>query len=72
MRKLKLNLDALNVESFGTARPVGVKGTIQAHQQQVDGPTATYVDSEATACTCDTQGSTMWTVGYDCNSYRFC
>jgi len=71
MRKLKLNLDALNVESFGTARPVGVKGTIQAHQGQVDAPTATYGDSEATACTCDTQGS-WFTYGYDCNSLKFC
>ena len=71
MRKLKLNLDALNVESFGTARPVPARGTIQAHQQQVDAPTHTYGDSEATACTCDTQGS-WFTYGYDCNSLRFC
>jgi hypothetical protein len=69
MRKMKLNLDALNVESFGTASPVLARGTVQAHQQ---GPMDTYADSEATACTCDTQGSTMWTLGYDCNSYKFC
>ncbi|HEX6039482.1 hypothetical protein [Longimicrobium sp.] len=71
MRKLKLNLEALTVESFGTARPANARGTIQAHQVQ-QGPMDTYADSEATACTCDTQGSTMWTNGYDCNSYRFC
>ena len=71
MRKLKLNLDALNVESFGTARPVGARGTIQAHQQQVENPTDEYGDSEATACTCDTRG---WgfTWGYDCNSKIYC
>ncbi|HEX6910510.1 MAG TPA: hypothetical protein VF142_08945 [Longimicrobium sp.] len=70
MRKLKLNLDALNVESFGTARPAHVRGTIQAHQEQ-QGPTDTYADSEATACTCDTQGS-WFTYGYDCNSKIYC
>lgn len=69
MRKLKLNLETLNVESFGTALSANVRGTLQAHQS---GQMDTYADSEATACTCDTQGSTMWTNGYDCNSYRFC
>lgn len=71
MRKLKLNLDALNVESFGTARPARARGTIQAHQQQGEAPTDTYGDSEATACTCDTQGS-WFTWGYDCNSKIYC
>lgn len=67
MRKLKLNLDALNVESFGTARPRGDVGTVRANQQQQE-----YTDSEVTGCLCDTQGSVTFTNGYDCNSYRFC
>ena len=71
MRKLKLNLDGLKVESFGVSRPAQGRGTIQAHQQQVDAPTDTYGDSEATACTCDTQGS-WFTYGYDCNSRIYC
>ncbi len=71
MRKLKLNLESLNVESFGVSRPAEGRGTIQAHQQQ-QGPTDTYADSEATACTCDTGGSWMFTNGYDCNSKIYC
>lgn len=70
MRKLTLNLDDLNIESFRTTRPVGRAGTVQGHQQQ-DAPTDTYADSEATACTCDTRGS-WFTYGYDCNSKIYC
>lgn len=68
MRKLKLNLDALNVETFGTAETTNETGTVRANQQQPE----EYTDSEVTGCLCDTQGSATFTRGYDCNSYRFC
>ncbi|HEX5872559.1 MAG TPA: hypothetical protein VFY65_19150 [Longimicrobium sp.] len=64
MRKLKLNLDALNVESFGTARPVGEIGTVQANQQQEE-----YTESEVTGCTCATGDFTM---GCNMESFTRC
>jgi hypothetical protein len=67
MRKLKLNLDNLNVESFGTTRPAGEFGTVRANQQQEE-----YADSEVTGCLCDTQGSVAFTRLYDCHSLKFC
>jgi len=33
MRKIKLNLEALNVESFVTAAPAGGEGTVLGHAQ---------------------------------------
>jgi len=54
MRKLKLDLDALNVDSFQTARAEQAQGTVRGH---VTNPQE-YQDSEATVCTCDT--NTSW------------
>ncbi|HYW12426.1 MAG TPA: hypothetical protein VE871_10715 [Longimicrobium sp.] len=68
MRKLKLNLDALNVESFGTAETTDEIGTVRANQEQNE----EYSDSEVTGCLCDTQGSVTFTRGYDCHSLRLC
>jgi hypothetical protein len=61
----KLNLDALNVESFGTARPAGDVGTVRANQQQNE----EYPDSSVTACTCATGEFTM---GCNMESFTRC
>lgn len=48
MRKVKLDLDPLAVESFGTARDVSVDGTVDAYEA----PTPPYV-----SCGCTTGAS---------------
>jgi hypothetical protein len=52
MRKLKLDLNALAVESFRTASQALAQGTVQAHQEQVVDTNETYAESEVTLCTC--------------------
>ncbi len=54
MRKLKLDLEALDVVSFGTSRAVESRGTVQANQEQPVDPYETYAESEVTLCTCMT------------------
>ena len=46
MRKIQLNLDALNVESFETAAPVRGQGTVLANAK----PTYNGCGSEVDAC----------------------
>jgi hypothetical protein len=65
MRKLKLNLDALNVESFGTGRPADEVGTVRANQEQ----NVEYPDSGVTACTC---ASGDFTMGCNMESFTRC
>jgi hypothetical protein len=64
MRKLKLNLDALNVESFRTTKPAGEVGTVRANQQNVE-----YPDSGVTACYC---ASGEFTMGCVMESFTRC
>lgn len=51
MKKLKLNLDDLKVESFATTPEAPDRaGTVHAY----DDPTPTCIDTCGTGCTCDT------------------
>jgi len=66
MRKLKLDLDALNVESFRTSRPQQAQGTVKANESQAE----EYGESEATGCTCMTG---WFTLGCQAESFaKFC
>jgi hypothetical protein len=64
MKKLKLKLDDLGVESFQVGGEKQVEGTVRAHV----GNPQEYEDSEATVCTCDTHTS-WFTLGCDDATY---
>jgi hypothetical protein len=65
MRKLKLDLNALAVESFRTARPTQAQGTVQGNQQQNE----EYTQTEVTGCTCMTG---EFTDGCNAESFTRC
>jgi hypothetical protein len=49
MKKLRLNLDSLHVESFQTATPVWGRGTVRMHESQ---------EPQSIVATCDCPGGT--------------
>lgn len=49
MKKLSLNLDALEVDSFAIMREADVEGTVVAHEA---GPTRNCYTPDCTATTC--------------------
>lgn len=61
MKKMKLQIEALDVESFHIDGRESVEGTVHAHQQQEE-----YGESEASGCTCTTGGTAAFTEG--CNA----
>lgn len=58
MRKLKLDLNELSVESFRTSRPQQARGTVRANESQAS-EVDEYGESEATGCTCATGWFTL-------------
>lgn len=53
MQKLKLNFEALAVESFPTTREMSAtEGTIHAHDGNDSGPTCTTLLTKPTKCPC--------------------
>jgi hypothetical protein len=59
MKKVKLQIEELDVESFHTGERTVVEGTVHAHQQQQE----EYAPSEASGCTCTTGGTAFFTEG---------
>lgn len=58
MKKLKLKLDDLDVESFRASGGTSVQGTVNAQS----GPEM-YGESEVSGCTCTTGGTAFFTEG---------
>ena len=67
MKKLRLNLDSLHVESFQTAAPVWGRGTVRMHESQ---------EPESIVATCDCPGpggasawaTCDWSCGGNCSN----
>ena len=60
MRKMRLELDGLKVESFSTAKDGEIRGTVQAHSAV---PCTVYDSCDVTACSCPGGGSGHMTCG---------
>ncbi|MFL5382195.1 MAG: hypothetical protein ACJ8GN_06740 [Longimicrobiaceae bacterium] len=65
MRKLKLELDALEVETFGT-RDAGAIGTVRAHD--TEDPPPDTADPNAFSCNILSCGGTCWLTPNICGS----
>jgi len=61
MRKLRMDLDALSVETFETASAEAVRGTVQGHWSQVG-------TCDAVVATCQVNGTCAFTCGVRCGS----
>jgi hypothetical protein len=61
MRKLRMNLDALSVESFETAPAEPVRGTVQGQWSQPG-------TCDAVVATCQLNGTCRFTCGSKCGS----
>lgn len=72
MKKLKLNVDALRVESFGTAAEMpDRRGTVQANALVTGSYSACYVISDGGGCNFETMGCTF-TADADCMESADC
>ena len=61
MRKLRMDLDALSVETFEIDRAEPVRGTVQGHWSQVG-------TCDAVVATCQVNGTCAFTCGVRCGS----
>jgi hypothetical protein len=64
MRKVKLSLDALRVESFPTAAIARETGTV--HAQQLTPPRYGCGDTYNESCTCPIASNCNWSCFNDC------
>ena len=62
MKKMRLDLESLDVEAFATSEAEGERGTVQGHWSQVGTCDAAFV------ATCQVNGTCAWTCGSGCNS----
>jgi hypothetical protein len=72
MKKLRLNLDSLHVDSFQTASPVSGHGTVRPHENTEP------QEPESIVATCECPGNTgncgtanatcYWSCGADCSN----
>jgi hypothetical protein len=69
MKKLKLSLDALEVQSFTTAANARSRGTVHG-EQECTCDTCTYPNCETCNATCpDTCGNSCAGTCYSCDTY---
>lgn len=61
MRKIRMDLDALSVETFELGRPEPLRGTVRGHWSQVG-------TCDAVVATCQVNGTCAWTCGVRCGS----
>ena len=67
MKKLRLNVEDLTVESFGTSTGAEARGTVAAHNDTLDctGPLDCPESLDGPTC----QGNMEWTCRYHCTFY---
>ncbi|HSU14732.1 hypothetical protein [Longimicrobium sp.] len=62
MRKIRLNLEALDVEAFETSAAEPARGTVQGQWSQPGTCDAAFV------ATCQVNGTCVWTCGSRCQT----
>ncbi|HEX8905846.1 MAG TPA: hypothetical protein VF771_13430 [Longimicrobiaceae bacterium] len=65
MRKIRLDLDRLSVETYAISSPETERGTVHGHWSQLG-------TCDAFVATCQVNGTCAWTCGSRCNDTGTC
>ena len=65
MRKIRLDLDKLSVETYETSSAETERGTVQGHWSQLG-------TCSPRVATCQVNGTCQWTCWYRCNDTSTC